>query len=112
VSVCRAEQADHSTWRKKNCTKRLAATFKLVTEAIPADPGAPAFRQGDMLGDHRKHWFRANFFQRYRLFHRFNSDAKIIVLAWAKRKSRITRARTFRLQIETLPRNGGAGGTF
>ncbi|PWL33275.1 MAG: toxin, partial [Marivita sp. XM-24bin2] len=50
---------DPKTWHKKNPTKRLAAIFKLVTEAIPADPGAAAFRQGGTLGDHRKHWFRA-----------------------------------------------------
>lgn len=73
---------DPKNWHKKNCTKRLAAIFKLTTAAIPADPGAPAFRQGDTLGDHRKHWFRAKFFQQYRLFYRFNSDAKVIVLAW------------------------------
>ncbi|TNE64472.1 MAG: type II toxin-antitoxin system YhaV family toxin [Rhodobacteraceae bacterium] len=73
---------DAKTWRKKNCTKRLAAIFKLVTEVIPVDPGAPAFRQGDTLGDGRKHWFRAKFFQQYRLFYRFNSDAKVLVLAW------------------------------
>lgn len=73
---------DPKNWRKKNCTKRLAAIFKLTNAAIPADPGAPAFRQGDTLCDHRKHWFRAKFFQQYRLFYRFNSDAKVIVLAW------------------------------
>lgn len=73
---------DPEGWRKKNCTKRLAAIFKLVTEAIPADPGSSAFRQGNTLGDGRKHWFRAKFFQQYRLFYRFNSQAKIIVLAW------------------------------
>lgn len=73
---------DPKTWQKKNCTKRLAAIFKLVTENIPADPGAPAFRQGDTLGENRKHWFRAKFFQQYRLFFRFDSTAKVIVLAW------------------------------
>ncbi len=69
-------------WYKKNCTKRLAAIFKLVTENIPTDPGAPAFRQGNTLGETRKHWFRATFFQQYRLFFRFDSTAKVIVLAW------------------------------
>jgi toxin YhaV len=73
---------DPKTWQKKNCAKRLAAIFKLVIEAIPADPGAAAFRQGGTLGDNRKHWFRAKFFQQYRLFYRFNSDAKVIVMAW------------------------------
>ncbi len=78
---------DPKTWRKKNCTKRLAAIFKLVTEVIPADPGAPALRQGDTLGEARKHWFRAKFFQQYRLFYRFSSEAKIIVLAWVNDES-------------------------
>lgn len=73
------KQRDPGTWRTKNCTKKLAAIFKLVTGLIPSDPGAPAFRQGGTLGDGRKHWFRAKFFQQYRLFYRFSSEAKIIV---------------------------------
>ncbi len=73
---------DPKTWQKKNCAKRLSAIFKLVTENIPTDPGAPAFRQGNTLGEHRRHWFRAKFFQQYRLFFRFDSSAKVIVLAW------------------------------
>lgn len=75
-------ERDSKTWRKKNCTKRLAAIFKLVSENIPADPGASVFRQGDTLGADRKHWFRAKFFQQYRLFFRFDSTLKVIVLAW------------------------------
>lgn len=78
---------DPRTWQKKNCTKRLAAIFKLVSEVIPADPGAPQFRQGGTLGDGRKHWFRAKFFQQYRLFFRFDSTARIVVLAWVNRRS-------------------------
>lgn len=69
-------------WRKKNCTKRLAAIFKLMTQVIPADPANPTFRLGDSLGRQHKHWFRAKFFQQYRLFFRFDSTAKVIVLAW------------------------------
>lgn len=76
------KRRDPKAWQKKNCTKRLAAIFKLVGQDIPADPGAPQFRQGGTLGDERKHWFRAKFFQQYRLFYRFKSDAKVIVLAW------------------------------
>ncbi|MCR9072751.1 MAG: type II toxin-antitoxin system YhaV family toxin [Alphaproteobacteria bacterium] len=76
------KRRDPKAWQKKNCTKRLAAIFKLVGQDIPTDPGAPQFRQGGTLGDDRKHWFRAKFFQQYRLFYRFKSDAKVIVLAW------------------------------
>ena len=81
LAVEARKSRDPKTWRKKNSTKRLAAIFKLLTEALPADPGAAALRQGG-TGDHRKHWFRAKFFQQYRLFYRFNSDAKVIVVAW------------------------------
>jgi toxin YhaV len=49
---------------------------------ITADPGNPKFRQGDTLGSNRKHWYRAKFFQQYRLFYRFDSRAKVIVFAW------------------------------
>ena len=70
------------TWQKKNCTKRLAALLKLMTESIPNDPGAAQFRQGNTLGNNRTHWFRAKYFRQYRLFFRFSSASKIIVLAW------------------------------
>ncbi|MCY3879881.1 MAG: type II toxin-antitoxin system YhaV family toxin [Rhodobacteraceae bacterium] len=77
---------DPGTWQKKNCTKRLAAILKLTSGNIPADPGASVFRQGNTLGKHRKHWFRAKFLQQYRLFFRFDSSAKVIVLAWVNDK--------------------------
>lgn len=73
---------DPENWKKKNCTKRLAAIFKLITDEIPTDPAAKKFRQGNTLGPNRKHWFRAKFFQQYRLFFRFDSASKVIVLAW------------------------------
>jgi toxin YhaV len=34
------------------------------------------------MGDDYKHWFRAKFFQQYRLFFRYHQESKIIVLAW------------------------------
>lgn len=76
------KERDPQTWQKKNCAKLLAAIFKLITEIIPADPAAPQFRQGHTLGDARRHWFHAKFFQQYRLFFRFDSGSQVIVLAW------------------------------
>ena len=67
---------------KKNATKRLAAIAKLAFEVIPQDPARPEYRQGHTLGDEHKHWFRAKFFQQYRLFFRFHAQAKVIVFAW------------------------------
>ncbi len=67
---------------KKNATKRLAAVTKLAFGVIPQDPARQEYRQGNTLGDDHKHWFRAKFFQRYRLFFRYHAQAKVIVLAW------------------------------
>ncbi len=73
---------DPSGYTKKNATKRLAAINKLAFDVIPQDPARPEYRQGNTLGADRKHWFRAKFFQQYRLFFRFHAQGKVIVLAW------------------------------
>ncbi len=73
---------DPKTYKQKNSTKRLAAITKLAFEVIPEDPTRPEYRQGGTLGEDRKHWFRAKFYQQYRLFFRFHAAQKIIVYAW------------------------------
>lgn len=70
------------TWKQKNSTKRLAAITKLAFEDIPEDPTRPEYRQGGTLGAERKHWFRAKFYQQYRLFFRYHAAQRIIVYAW------------------------------
>lgn len=69
-------------YNKKNATKRLAAIVKLAFDVIPQDPTLSNYRQGSTLGDEYKHWFRAKFFQQYRLFFRYHQESKIIVFAW------------------------------
>jgi len=73
---------DSENFVKKNSSKRLAAISKLAFEVIPQEPSLPEYRQGNTLGAEHKHWFRAKFFQQYRLFFRFDSASKIIVYAW------------------------------
>lgn len=63
----------------KNASKRLAAIAKLAFDVIPQDPARPEYRQGGTLGDDHKHWFRAKFFQQYRLFFRYHAPSKVIV---------------------------------
>jgi toxin YhaV len=69
-------------YKKKNATKRLAAIVKLAFDVIPQDPTRNDYRQGSTLGDEYKHWFRAKFFQQYRLFFRYHQENRIIVLVW------------------------------
>ena len=73
---------DPTGYTRKNATKRLAAIATLTFESIPQDPTRPEYRQGSTLGDDRKHWFRAKFFQQYRLFFRYHQASRIIVYAW------------------------------
>jgi toxin YhaV len=76
------KQKDPAGYVKKNATKRLAAIAKLAFDVIPQDPSRAEYRQGATLGADRKHWFRAKFFQQYRLFFRYHAGAKMIVYAW------------------------------
>ena len=75
-------QKDPVGYVKKNASKRLAAITKLAFDVIPQDPARPEYRQGGALGDAHKHWFRAKFFQQYRLFFRYHAAARVLVFAW------------------------------
>ena len=70
------------TYRGHPKTKLLATIHRYITETIPRDPSAAEFRQGDTLGPDNRHWFRAKFHQRYRLFFRFSTKEKVIVYVW------------------------------
>jgi toxin YhaV len=74
-------------YKQKNATKRLAAIAKLAFDVIPQDPTRSEYRQGTTLGNDYKHWFRAKFFQQYRLFFRYHQEGKIILLAWVNDES-------------------------
>ncbi len=76
------KQKDPAGYVKKNAAKRLAAIAKLAFDVIPQDPARAEYRQGATLGADRKHWFRAKFFQQYRLFFRYHAGAKMIFYAW------------------------------
>jgi toxin YhaV len=76
------KERDPLGYVKKNANERLAAIAKLAFDVIPQDPTRPEYRQGNTLGDDYKHWFRAKFFQQYRLFFRYHAQSKVIVLAW------------------------------
>jgi toxin YhaV len=76
------KQKDPGGYLKKNAAKRLAAISRLAFDVIPQDPTRSEYRQGNTLGEGHKHWFRAKFFQQYRLFFRYHTPSKVIVFAW------------------------------
>ncbi len=82
TEVSKLQAKDPVGFVNKNATKRLAAIAHLAFDAIPQDPMRPEYRQGMTLGSAHKHWFRAKFFQQYRLFFRYHLPSKTLVLAW------------------------------
>lgn len=78
----RARQADPTGSRSNANVRVLASIAKLVLKVIPQDPGHPDYRIGNTMGPAYQHWSRARFGQRFRLFFRYDSGARIIVLAW------------------------------
>lgn len=80
--VEKLERKNPSGFQNSSVAKRLAAIRKLVKGAIPQDPSRTEYRQGATLGPAYKHWFRAKFFQQYRLFFRYHEQSKIIIFVW------------------------------
>ena len=76
------KRKDPVGYADKQASKRLAAIMRLALEIIPQDPTRQEYRQGTTLGGARKHWFRAKFFQQYRLFFRYHAPSKVIVYVW------------------------------
>jgi toxin YhaV len=80
--VERLRSNDPKRYLSHPAAKLLATINHYIREAIPRDPNSPEFRQGNTLGPDNRHWFRAKFHGRYRLFYRFSTSEKIIVYAW------------------------------
>lgn len=78
----RARRGDPDGYRRNANVRVLAAIAKLVLSTIPDDPGHANFRIGNTMGPEYRHWSRARFGQRFRLFFRFDSRARIVIFAW------------------------------
>jgi toxin YhaV len=83
---------DPAAYRDQPATKLLATIRRHILEIIPRDPNAPEFRQGNTLGEDNRHWFRAKFHERYRLFYRFSSRDKVIIYAWVNDENSLRKA--------------------
>ena len=92
AAVERARKADPKNFAVNANTRTLAALAKLMFEVIPADPAKPEYRQGNTLGPAHRHWFRAKFFARFRLFFRYDSQARLIVYAWVNDESTLRKS--------------------
>ncbi len=78
----RARAADPIDFRSNANVRVFASVAKLTLQVIPRDPGHTDHRIGNTMGPDYRHWSRAKFGQRFRLFFRYDSASRIIVFAW------------------------------
>lgn len=90
----RARRADPAGWRGNANVRLLANLRDLMFDRVPHDPLGSAFRQGNTLGPAHRHWFRAKFGgNRFRLFFRADSAARIVVYVWVNDRDSLRKAR-------------------
>jgi toxin YhaV len=82
LAARRAMAHDPDNYTANANYKLFMALSRLILDTVPIDPGKAEYRQGNTMGPQWRHWRRAKIGQRFRLFFRYDSTAKIIVFAW------------------------------
>lgn len=90
--VRRIAAADPGGYRQHPRVKLFAAVSRLLLDVIPADPNAPEFRLGNTLGAEHRHWRRAKFSGRFRLFFRFQSTTRTLIYVWMNDENTLRKA--------------------
>ena len=78
----RARRKDPYGFASNANVRLLRAVNRAMTEAIPQAPSRVEYRQGHTLGPRYRHWRRARIGRRFRLFFRYDAEARVIVHAW------------------------------
>jgi len=79
-------------WQSHPKAKLLRRIVDLIEVEIPRNPGAPEYAQGHTLGPSYRHWRRAKFMSRFRLFFRFDSASRMIVYGWVNDENSLRKA--------------------
>ncbi len=85
----KSQPEDYINHPKAKLLKRI---LDLIEEEIPKNPGAREYLQGNTLGPAYRHWRRAKFLGRFRLFFRYSSQEKIILYAWVSDENTLRKA--------------------
>jgi toxin YhaV len=79
-------------WQSHPKAKLLTRINSLIFDEIPDNPNAAEYQQGNTLGTENRHWRRAKFLQRFRLFFRFDSKSQIIIYGWVNDEKTLRKA--------------------
>jgi toxin YhaV len=87
AEAARLRAADSEGYGQHPKTKLLKRILDLIEVEIPRDPGAAQYSLGSTLGPEHRHWRRAKFLGRFRLFFRCSSKDRAIIYAWVNDES-------------------------
>ena len=86
------EKRQPEGYRNHPKAKLLKRVMDLILVEIPRDPNAAEFQLGNTLGPAYRHWRRAKFLGRFRLFFRFSTAHRAIVYAWVNDETTLRKA--------------------
>lgn len=86
------EKQQPQTFRGHPKTKLLKRILDVILVEVPRDPNASEFQLGNTLGPAYRHWRRAKFLGRFRLFFRFSSAHKTVIYAWVNDETTLRKA--------------------
>ena len=92
AEVSRVRNSDPHGFSRHPKAKLLKRIIELVEQEIPRDPGAAIYSQGNTLGSMHRHWRRAKFLSRFRLFFRYSSSARVIIYAGVNDENTLRKA--------------------
>jgi toxin YhaV len=92
AEVARLRAGDAERYEHHPKAKLLKRIIDLIETEIPRDPGAAEFNLGSTLGPAHRHWRRAKFLGRFRLFFRYSSKAGVIIYAWVNDENTLRKA--------------------
>jgi toxin YhaV len=90
--VERLAVADPKGYVEHPKAKLLKRIVDLIEIEIPSDPGSAEYLLGNTLGPAHRHWRRAKFLGRFRLFFRYNTQARVIIYAWVNDEGTLRKA--------------------
>jgi toxin YhaV len=92
AEIARLRSADPGHYAQHPKAKLLKRIVDLIESEIPRNPAATEFSLGNTLGPAHRHWRRAKFLGRFRLFFRYSSQARVIVYAWVNDENTLHKA--------------------
>jgi hypothetical protein len=101
VQKLKKEQPERYAGHPK--AKLLKRILELILNEIPRNPNSVEYQLGNTLGPAHRHWRRAKFLGRFRLFYRFSTAHRAIVYAWVNDETTLRKAdsRTDRTRSST-----------